>query len=219
MMLAPNTPPLRLDLGCGNNPREGFEGVDKFAPNAKHKVDLFKFPWPWADNSVDELHASHFLEHIPAREVDCGDVHPDWISSVGKGKDPELRERMARFQDRDMLCCFMDEAWRVLKPHNPSNGSQGTFTVIVPNARNNRAFQDPTHRRFFVAESFYYFAKDWRKQQGLDHYLCNCDFGIEVNHTMPSELGLLHPEAQARRFNESWNVIFDWHARLTAKKC
>lgn len=184
LQLASPTAPVRLDLGCGANPREGFEGVDKFAADAKHKVDLFKFPWPWADSSVDELHASHFLEHIPADYIEDG---------------------------RDRLCAFMDEAWRVLKPG-------GAFTVIVPNARCNRAFQDPTHRRFFVAESFYYFNADWRKANGLQHYLGACDFNFEVNHTMPVEMQALHPEAAQRRFNESWNVIYDWHVRLTAKK-
>ncbi len=57
--------PLKLDLGCGENCIEGFTGVDLYAPSAKIKADLFKLPWPWKDGSVDELHASHFIEHIP----------------------------------------------------------------------------------------------------------------------------------------------------------
>ena len=56
---------MKLDLGCGNNCREGFEGVDLYAPDAKHKVDLFVFPFPWESDSVDEINCSHFLEHIP----------------------------------------------------------------------------------------------------------------------------------------------------------
>ena len=65
---------IKLDLGCGLNPREGFEGVDLYGEKAKHKVDLFKFPWPFKDASVDEIHASHFLEPIPAREVEERDL-------------------------------------------------------------------------------------------------------------------------------------------------
>jgi hypothetical protein len=59
---------LKLDFGCGPNPREGFEGVDviPFEGKVKHVVDLTKTPWPWADNSVDEAHASHFVEHLTA---------------------------------------------------------------------------------------------------------------------------------------------------------
>ena len=65
---------IKLDLGCGLNPREGFEGVDLYGDKAKHKVDLFKFPWPFVDNSVDEIACSHLLEHIPAREVEERDL-------------------------------------------------------------------------------------------------------------------------------------------------
>ena len=56
---------LRLDLGCGDNPAPGFKGVDKFSRSAAYKLDLFKFPWPFKDNSVDELYANQFFEHIP----------------------------------------------------------------------------------------------------------------------------------------------------------
>lgn len=180
---AASTDPVRLDLACGKTPREGFRGVDLYAEGAE-KVDLWQFPWPWADGSVDELHCSHHLEHIPATALPNG---------------------------KDMLCAFMDEAWRVLK-------DKSVFTVIVPCARSNRAFQDPTHRRFFVAETFLYFNKAWRESQGLGHYLGVCDFGVEVNPIIPTELSLLHPEAAQRRFNGEWNTVLDWQARLVAHK-
>jgi hypothetical protein len=60
--------PLKLDLGCGPNKREGFTGVDaiKF-PNVDLVHDLRKV-WPWKDNTVDEVHCSHFLEHLTGTE-------------------------------------------------------------------------------------------------------------------------------------------------------
>jgi predicted SAM-dependent methyltransferase len=59
---------LKLDLGAGNNCREGFVGVDFVkTPAVKYVHDLFKFPWPFKDNSVEEVHISHFFEHIPAK--------------------------------------------------------------------------------------------------------------------------------------------------------
>lgn len=58
--------PLQLDLGCGENCQPGYTGVDLHAPGANIKLDLFKFPWPWKDNTVDALWCSHFVEHIPA---------------------------------------------------------------------------------------------------------------------------------------------------------
>jgi hypothetical protein len=54
----------KLDLGCGDNKREGFTGVDKYkTASTDAEVDLFVFPWPIAD----EVHMSHFFEHVPAR--------------------------------------------------------------------------------------------------------------------------------------------------------
>jgi len=58
---------LKLDFGCGPHPREGFAGVDvrPFDGTVTHVVDLAKpAPWPWADGSVGEAHASHFVEHL-----------------------------------------------------------------------------------------------------------------------------------------------------------
>lgn len=56
--------PLKLDFGAGRNPQPGFKSVDLYA-EADIKADLFKFPLPWKDGTVDEIHASHFVEHIP----------------------------------------------------------------------------------------------------------------------------------------------------------
>ena len=54
---------LKLNLGCGNNKYDGFLNVDKFG-EPDIKWDLEKFPWPWEDNSVDEIRIIHVLEHL-----------------------------------------------------------------------------------------------------------------------------------------------------------
>lgn len=79
---------LKLDFGCGPNPKEGFEGVDclPFDGKVKHVLDVAAGGWPWPDSTVDEAHASHFLEHL---------------TNLG-GKWERTR--------------FFNELWRVLKP-------------------------------------------------------------------------------------------------------
>lgn len=60
---------MKLDLGCGRSPRAGFTGVDMAAgcnPDVIH--DLRITPWPFDDGSVDEVHSSHFLEHLDGEE-------------------------------------------------------------------------------------------------------------------------------------------------------
>lgn len=187
---------MKLDLGCGNWPRAEHEGVDFFAPNAKHKVNLFAFPWPWADSSVDGLSSSHFLEHIPMV----------YVSSAG-----DIKSIPTHPDDRDLLCKFMDECYRILKPG-------GQFHITVPSGRSNRGFQDPTHRRFFVAESFYYFSATWREQNGLGHYLCSCDFEFRTWPTVPNALMQLPEQVQKIRYDSEWNTTLDWNCILTSKK-
>lgn len=60
---------LKLDFGCGPNKKEGFIGVDERAfPGVDVVCNLKVTPWPWEDNSVDEAHASHFVEHLDGVE-------------------------------------------------------------------------------------------------------------------------------------------------------
>lgn len=56
--------PTRLDLGCGPTKKEGFTGVDCISfPGVDVVCDLTK-PWPWKENTVEEIHASHMIEHF-----------------------------------------------------------------------------------------------------------------------------------------------------------
>lgn len=80
---------LKLDLASGQHPREGFKTVDLLWQGADICWDLVSgAKWPWKDDSVDELHCSHFIEHIPADEVN----------------------------KKDRLFFFFDEAHRIIKP-------------------------------------------------------------------------------------------------------
>ena len=60
---------MRLNLGCGARKLDGWVNVDA-QPLTKPDVvvDLAARLWPWSDNSVDEVFASHVLEHIAPGE-------------------------------------------------------------------------------------------------------------------------------------------------------
>jgi predicted SAM-dependent methyltransferase len=189
--MAPPPVTLKLDLACGQRPLDGFEGVDIW-PEAKHVLDLTKFPWPWEDSSVAEINCSHFAEHLAMVHVD------EFGNHVQHG-------------GQDLFFRFMDECYRILIPG-------GWMTIVVPSGRSNRAFQDPTHRRFFVEPSFAYLAADWRKEQKLDHYNVKCDFGINVQTTVDTLLNAKVPAVAQREMHNYWNTTVDFHAKCQCVK-
>ncbi|TXH58134.1 MAG: methyltransferase domain-containing protein [Desulfurellales bacterium] len=53
---------MKLNLGCGKHRLDGFVNVD--LTGSDQDVDLSVFPWPWEDGTVEEIVASHVLEHF-----------------------------------------------------------------------------------------------------------------------------------------------------------
>ncbi len=98
----------KLDIGCGTNKAPGFYGMDQRAfPGVDIVHDINQYPWPIESDSLDEVHCSHFLEHL--------------------NHDSDSPQRVQ----------FMNELYRVLKmggkatiitPHWASNRAYGDFT-------------------------------------------------------------------------------------------
>lgn len=185
-----------VDLACGQRKitkeqlgiTEECEviGVD-IAGDCDIYHDLFnQFPYPFEDNSTDQIYSSHFIEHIPM----------EYVQIDGKMKDK--------------LFAFVDECYRILKPG-------GKLTLIFPCGKNDRAFQDPTHRRFIVGNTVLYFSKAWRDINKLDHYNVNCDFDYVVGEAVNGNWTVRSNEAKAFAGAHYWNVVDDLHFILTKK--
>lgn len=54
---------MKLNLGCGRDLKQGYVNVDLFGGDVTH--DLAKFPYPWDDDSVEEVLLHNVLEHLP----------------------------------------------------------------------------------------------------------------------------------------------------------
>lgn len=67
--------PVLYDLGCGKVPFEGFRGIDAHSNHPGiDTIDLYSYPWPIPDNSVDYYRASHFVEHVPDWDAHFSEV-------------------------------------------------------------------------------------------------------------------------------------------------
>lgn len=66
---------IKLNLGCGSDLKEGYTNIDLYYPaDIKHDLTI---PLPYADNSVDEIYASHIIEHFSRDEWER--VKLDWL--------------------------------------------------------------------------------------------------------------------------------------------
>jgi hypothetical protein len=119
---------VKLDLGCGNNPREGFTGVDCRDFGQEIVCDL-RGDWKWEDESVDEVYCSHMLEHLTGPErihfvnelyrvlktgSACTLVVPHWASGRAYGDLTHQWPPVAEF-----WFYYLSKTWRdEYAPHN-----------------------------------------------------------------------------------------------------
>ena len=190
---------VRLNLGCGRvilADGEGWMNVDsRPLAGVDQVVNLFEFPWPIADNYADYIIASHLIEHIPheVRQINSGnilyrhDIHP-----------------------LDGFFAFFAEAWRVLKPN-------GVITCIAPYGATDMAFQDPTHTRYIVPETFTYLmpSVDSPYDYGLPF---RYEFARNLRVFPVMTLKDLGEEIIAHHMAHSWNAGHSIRADLRALK-
>lgn len=56
---------MKFNMGCGHNKKPGYVNVDAFPEGAPDQVvDLESLPWPWPDNTAEEMVFNHSLEHM-----------------------------------------------------------------------------------------------------------------------------------------------------------
>jgi len=70
----PARPPVAIDLGCGQRKRPGAIGIDVARlPGVDIRADVTG-TLPFRDNSVDEVYASHIVEHLDDLPAFMGEV-------------------------------------------------------------------------------------------------------------------------------------------------
>lgn len=56
---------MKINMGCGKDIRKGWLNIDyKKVRGVDKVVDLNKFPYPFKDNSADEIFMDHVFDHL-----------------------------------------------------------------------------------------------------------------------------------------------------------
>jgi SAM-dependent methyltransferase len=144
---------MKLNIGCGGKPRDGWVNVDQHTlpgVDVAHNLDVF--PWPFADESAEQVLAEHVYEHVKAPvefvleawrvlvpggllTVTC----PHW-SSENAFTDPThvrfvtdktfdywcVGEHLNQFQGKP----FLGDVFRFKKRRTLRNGGDVTFRLV-----------------------------------------------------------------------------------------
>jgi Methyltransferase domain len=131
--LKPVPKPIRLDIGCGTQKREGWVGLDAIPfQGVDHVFHIGRDSWPFEDGSVEEAYCSHVLEHLTNLGEKWERVHffnelwrvlklggqceiilPHWCSPRYYG-DPTHKEPFS-----EMAWLYLQKKWRQTNaPHD-----------------------------------------------------------------------------------------------------
>lgn len=69
---------MKIDIGGGLKPLSGSVNLDPVHGAGKWRRSAQDAPWPASDDSVESIHASHVLEHIPAGEPRLTVLNEAW---------------------------------------------------------------------------------------------------------------------------------------------
>lgn len=183
----------KIDFGCGQSkvsPEHiGVDFVQVEGVDVVH--DLTVFPYPFADESIEEIHASHFFEHLDGHE----------------------RAKFMEECHRILISPQKDEFGNTTK--------QGKMRLIHPYGKSTRFFQDFTHKwPPLVEASYLYFNKGWRDANKLTHgyYNLKCDFDFSINYSIADPtMAQRSQEVQTFWLAKYWDVVADIIVDLTKR--
>lgn len=108
--------PLKLNLGCGPNPKSGWVNIDLFDPSADLRLDL-RENWPFPDGSVSRIYSEHVFEHF------------EYFVEVPHF----LRESLRVLQNGGVFDVGVpDTSWPLVAYGHPDNEYWSVFTPIHP---------------------------------------------------------------------------------------
>lgn len=162
---------MKLDFGCGPNPKEGFTGVDQYPFDGKVGIvgDITD-PHFWnqfESGSVEEAHASHFLEHLtfPQRVLFMNQLHrilkpggqvtiivPHWAAARAYGDPTHQWPAVSEW-----FFLYLNREWRAANaPHADGVIAPGMYTchfegTVGYNLHPSLACRNPEFQQFALS--------------------------------------------------------------------
>ena len=143
-------PEFKLDIACGHNKQPGFYGIDlRKLPEVDQEVNLEAFPWPFDDESVDEIFCSHYVEHTTDLIKFMDEVYrilktgakativAPYYSSVRAWQDPTHKRAISEF-----TFMYFNKGWRdvnKLEHYGIKSDFDFTYGYVVDPAWVNRS--------------------------------------------------------------------------------
>ncbi len=183
---------IALDLGCGQRKAE----IEYFTEN------LQITPTKVIGLDIAECEDVDIIHDLTVFPYPIEDNSIDAIFSSHFVEHLDGIERMK----------FMDECYRILKVG-------GKMRLLHPYYKSVRAVQDPTHKWPPIAEnSYFYWDKNWRELNKLDHYPITCDFEFSIFYLWQDGT-VANKNEETRNFfiDKYWNVVADMIVDLTKK--
>lgn len=157
---------MKLSLGAGTQREDGWTNVDYLdIPETDIVHNLIEFPWPFDDESVEEIKAIDVLEHLPSHTLpEANDIQIDSVERTVKVT--------AGPAGLSVPLEFVKECHRILEPG-------GILFIQVPHWLSPNCWTDLTHTRGFTERSMNYFddSTDLGKHYG---YYSNVRFNVSA---------------------------------------
>jgi len=123
---------MKLNLGCGDKKIEGFLGLDKIKTEATdEKWDLDVFPYPFPDNSVEEILMDNVLEHLEDVILTMEEIYRICKPGAKVRINVPYFKSNSAFTDPTHKHFFTENSFKYFnKKHNLHFYTKATFNVV-----------------------------------------------------------------------------------------
>lgn len=183
--------PLKLNLACGQNKQEGFIGVDKYKTDAVDiAYDLEIYPWPFEDDSVDEILCSHYIEHTKDLDKFMNELYRIMKKPYTNEKGEDIKPKVT------IIAPYYSSVRAWQDPHHVRAISEYTFAYYNKNWRNLNMLN---HGEYDIKADFDFV------------------YGYQMDNALPGNWASKSDEARLFAMKYYMNVISDIHVTLTKR--